>query len=211
MGAWEKGRSPDRDGVFPTPVRKSEQREATPGPADPKGKGAWRTARRKGRGARPTKGGFPELGSLYALGGAQGVCPEVGARMDVVVDSGASTCAAPRSVVGAGVPSAPRRSYRTACGRDLAPEGTARVALRCAGGRRLSTKFQVMDVARPLASVSQMVEKGAWVVFRPEGEGGSYLWTPNGASERLFCRDGVYVLPCWIDRGPGFTGRPRGA
>ena len=230
MEELPKGRSPGHHGVSPTSAWESEQRvmkginpemegRTMSEPAAPRGKDMWTVVRRRGRGAQPNKGGSPGPGGLYALGDAQGArpkvgtrtdVPKVGTRTDVIIDSGASTCAAPRSLVGDGVPDASSRSYRTACGKSLTPDGTARVTLQFIDGRRLGAHFRVMDVTRPLASVSQMVEKGAWVVFRPESDGGSYMWTADGTSEKLFCRNGVYVLPCWVDRGPGFTGQPRG-
>ncbi len=55
-----------------------------------------------------------------------------------------------------------------------------------------------MDVMRPLASVSKMVSKGHTVVFAPENEGGSYLLMTNGNWHRLHNREGVYVLPVWM-------------
>ena len=131
-----------------------------------------------------------------------------GTRADIIVDSGASVSAAPLAVVGRGRPTGAERTYKSACGGSLVESGTSWVDLRCVDGKRLSARFRVMPVTKPLASVSQMVGRGAWVVFRPEEDGGSYLWTAEGSKKRLFCRNGVYVLPVWVEKAGGFHGQP---
>ena len=70
--------------------------------------------------------------------------------------------------------------------------------LQCAflSGPNRSLECIVMDVNRPLVSVSQMVSRGWRVVFAPEELGGSYVeHNTLGDRHRLWGRDGVFVLP----------------
>ena len=125
--------------------------------------------------------------------------------------TGASTCAAPERIVGVGTPSEQPRTYRTAGGQILKEAGRAKVDLTCDDGKSLRANFCVMDVTRPLASVSQMTKHRSLVVFRPEEDGGSYFWAPDGSVKSLECRNGVDILPCWIDSPMGFRGQSREA
>ena len=142
------------------------------------------------------KSGGNELGGLFNLQDEGRKLPD---RVDIIIDSGASVCAAPRSLVGPGRKIHGARTFKTACGKPLSEEGVARVSLKCLDGSVLGAEFHIMGVTRPLASVSKVVSKGSWVVFRPEEDGGSFLWAPDGTYKKLFCKNGVYVLPCQIN------------
>ena len=56
--------------------------------------------------------------------------------------------------------------------------------------------FQVCDVTRPLASVSNLVEAGRSVVFNPADDArGSYIQNLNSGEKLwLAAKDGVYVM-----------------
>ena len=71
------------------------------------------------------------------------------------------------------------------------------VELEFADGVVADAEFHVMDVTKPLASMAKLVDRGSWVVFRPDGDGGSYFWAPDG-SKKLFRQRGVCFLPCWV-------------
>ena len=55
-----------------------------------------------------------------------------------------------------------------------------------------------MPVRRPIISVSRMVALGNTVVFRPEGQGGSFIKTKAGEVKRVFSRNGVFEVPAWV-------------
>ena len=63
-------------------------------------------------------------------------------------------------------------------------------------GKNARINFIVMDVKRPWASVSQMVQAGHRVVFDSEPNGGSYIEDrANKCWHKVYERDGVHVLP----------------
>ena len=55
-----------------------------------------------------------------------------------------------------------------------------------------------MPMRRPLVSVSRMVALGNTVVFRSEGQGGSFIKTKAGEVKRVFSRNGVFEVPAWV-------------
>jgi hypothetical protein len=66
-------------------------------------------------------------------------------------------------------------------------------------GSRTSMRFTVMDVRRPIASVSRMVRSGHKVVF----DDLSYIQNKTtGEKIRIFERNGVYTLPAWLEEPP---------
>ena len=70
--------------------------------------------------------------------------------------------------------------------------------------------FLVMDVTRPLASVSQMIKQHCRVIFDgPEGEGSYILHKPSGDKHKLFLKGGIFILPVWVLTGPLTAGETR--
>ena len=70
--------------------------------------------------------------------------------------------------------------------------------------------FLVMDVTRPLASVSQMIKQHCRVIFDgPDGEGSYILHKPSGDKHKLFLKGGIFILPVWVLAGPLTTGEAR--
>ena len=65
-------------------------------------------------------------------------------------------------------------------------------------GAPLIVEFKTMPVRRPIASVSRMVALGHTVVFRPEGQGGSFIKTKAGEANNIFARNGVFEVPIWV-------------
>jgi len=132
-------------------------------------------------------------------------------RADILVDSGAGNNALPREMASA-TPLKPledgaKAQYVTASGAPVNAEGVKCCTMAFPTGDNLKMDFTVMNVRRPIAAVSRMVGKGHTVVFAPENEGGSYVCIKksNGGYEykRVHERNGVYVLPAWIENsGP---------
>ena len=127
-----------------------------------------------------------------------------GSRLNVVIDSGACTCALPLSMateykVHHNYRAGTKPFYRTASGQEVAVEGCRSPVVRLQNGKEARMNFIVMDVKRPLASVSQMVQAGHRVVFDSEANGGAYIEDrANNCWHKVYERDGVYVLPTWV-------------
>eukprot|EP00971_Amphidinium_carterae_P064321 1273776-Amphidinium_carterae.1 len=62
-----------------------------------------------------------------------------------------------------------------------------------------------MPVHRPLASVSQLVDKGHTVVFKPDG---AYIEESPGKRHWLQRQGGAYVLEGWVDSQSFPIGQP---
>ena len=79
-------------------------------------------------------------------------------------------------------------------------------------GRGVATKWQVVEVNRPLMSVHQICEHGNIVVL---GENGGYIMSlADGSQTHFGVEDNVYVLelllpPSKDDGTPGFTRQGR--
>ena len=66
-------------------------------------------------------------------------------------------------------------------------------------GQRKQLTFLEMPVTRPLASISQLVEKGSRVVFDSEENGGSFIkHRGSGDKHKIYRKGEVFVLPIWI-------------
>ena len=132
-------------------------------------------------------------------------------RLDIVVDSGASTSILPLKAakdheVGTSVPI---RKYTSASKQEVSTSGEKNLTCGFQNGEQLKTRWEVADVHRPLCSVSRMVGYGYHVWFAPESEGGSGAWNKKtGETLKIYERGGVYVLPAWIrpPSKPGFPG-----
>ena len=128
-------------------------------------------------------------------------------RVDLLLDSGASISALPANVATSYPAKAPQglSEYRAANGNPIKNEGSRTIKAVTSGGAR-KMAFSVMDVRRPIASVSKIVSSGNEVHFTPEGSWVKYRSTGN--FDRLHEKSGVYVLPAWI---PPFQGQPKKA
>ena len=70
-------------------------------------------------------------------------------------------------------------------------------------GARKSQQSFVMEVMRPLASVSQMVARDCRVVFDGQNGEKSFIHhRPTGDKHKLFLKGGVFILPVWILSSP---------
>ena len=129
-----------------------------------------------------------------------------------IVDSGASISCASGELAPEVVPVPSEGSKRgqsfTAAGKGGKPlvnEGEKTVQAYTDQGRMVSTKWQVVDVSRPLMSVHQICKNGNIVVF---GEEGGYIMNlADGATTCFGVEDNVYVMNLHIPPSGGF-GRP---
>ena len=131
-------------------------------------------------------------------------------RVDITIDSGASTSMLPRDVAtGHAIDtSGPPKSYKTAGKTTVYKDGDKALVCGFQNGTELQTKWEVGDIHRPLSSVSKMVRAGNTVCFDTEARGGSWIRNnATGNTLKVFERDGIYVLPAWIRNPAGFTRR----
>ena len=61
-------------------------------------------------------------------------------------------------------------------------------------------KFSVMDnLHKPLVAACKVVAAGNRIVMQPESQGGSFIEDVRSKHwKRIFVRNGVYVVPCWL-------------
>ena len=120
-------------------------------------------------------------------------------RVDFVVDSGASATTLPRKVVGESTKlerPVGYSSFRLADGNVVENEGTLRAKAWLMGDETLEIRASVAAIAQPLLSVGQVTSRGNRVILGPKV---SYLETNTGKKHRIFLKNGVYVLPVWMD------------
>ena len=116
-----------------------------------------------------------------------------------MIDSGASATTMPRNLVTRQAKldqPIGHHSFRLADGNLVTNEGTLTAKAWLMGGEFLAVRMAVADVSQPLLSVGQMVDQGNKVILSPRV---SYLETKDGGVHRIFQRNGVYVLPVWLD------------
>ena len=96
-----------------------------------------------------------------------------------------------------------RPRARTATGEEVNVLGKKTLTCHLNNGSTKTLSFLVMDVMRPLASVSQMISRDCRVVFDGKDGEGSYIYhKPTGDTHKLFLRQGVFILPVWIVDNP---------
>ena len=119
-------------------------------------------------------------------------------RIDFVIDSGASATTIPKELVGKVKlgESVGYHSFRLANGSLVPNEGTLVAKAWLMGNEEVAMRMAVANISQPLISVGQMVNQGNKVVLSPKV---SYLETKSGGIHRIFQRNGVYVLPVWMD------------
>jgi hypothetical protein len=126
-------------------------------------------------------------------------------RVDLIVDSGASTSAIPSSAVPSiNVETAPNshlKVYTSASGHQVKEKGFQNLTCHFQDGDKQNLKFKVMspDVPRGMVSVSECVRAGNRIVFDKDF---SYIHNAqNNTYKRIYEKGGVFVLPLWIERG----------
>ena len=128
-------------------------------------------------------------------------------RLNLVVDSGAFKSVIPPEV-GTDYPTeevsaSERPRARTATGEEVSVLGKKTLTCHLNNGSTKTLSFLVMDVMRPLASVSQMISRDCRVVFDGKDGEGSYIYhKPTSDTHKLFLRRGVFILPVWIVDNP---------
>ena len=121
-------------------------------------------------------------------------------KLDLTVDSGVAVSALPRAAVASYPTKAvPEKNYTAASGHPVPTLGQRTPVLQFQNKTIGAVDFEVMDVSKPLLSVSRMVARGHRVVFDAESNGGSYIQnTHSGKRLRIYERNGVYVVPSWV-------------
>ena len=142
-------------------------------------------------------------GHLASFSGSSGMGTATGAypgwtRVDFVIGSGASATTNPKGLVGKVKLDEPigYHSFKLADGKVVTNDGTLTAKAWLMGNEVVVARMSVADISQPLLSVGQMVNQGNKVVLSPKV---SYLETKGGGIHRIFQRNGVYVLPLWLD------------
>ena len=190
------------EGPGPVPPRKKTlpptEKNATPA----KKKVKHQKERKREKEERKAKS--RRVGHLAAFGGSTedraGSCEAAGwTRVDFVVDSGASATTLPRRLLGERASlKAPvgYHSFRLADGSVVENEGTLEAKAWLMGDEVLDLKASVAAISQALLSVGQVTSRGNRVVLGPKV---SYLETTTGKKHRIFLKNGVYILPVWMD------------
>ena len=132
------------------------------------------------------------LAPLSGHGGSESTEYE---RVDLLIDSGASVCALPRNLAKHHplVQSTGIAEYRAANGAAVKNEGDKIVTSTLNNGTRQTMRFTVMDVHRPIASVSRIVRSGHRVVF---DDGYSYIQNKKTGDTRQIAGEKVLKETC---------------
>ena len=126
-------------------------------------------------------------------------------RLILTVDSGASDTVVPPSVCSLAPLHMTNKvgiEYEVSNGAVIENLGERRVQMKDPkSGKLLNMAFQVVDVHKPLLSVSKITEQGHTVVF---GKDESYIELVGGDRLPLQSRDGVFELEVLV-KSPDFT------
>lgn len=132
-------------------------------------------------------------------------------RIQAVIDSGAAESVAPmsmapREVVYESAGSRRKQHYLSASGKRMPNLGEQRLKVTTNDGRETGATFQMVDVSRPLCSVSKICATGKRVIFGASG--GAIHDLSTGEITPFGKSDGVYTLDLWLnsgeERGQGF-------
>ena len=123
--------------------------------------------------------------------------------MDLTIDSGCAACALRVGVASAvGMQDLNRdpREYIAPNAERIHELGFKTCTLKVENGDVQSLKFCVLDkLHKPLVWASNVVAESNRIVLQPEDQGGSFLEDVRSKRrKRIFERNGVNVLPCWI-------------
>ncbi len=96
-------------------------------------------------------------------------------------------------------------TYTAAGGKSLENMGEKVVTMCTSNGQPRTTKWQMVDVTRPLTSVRQVCKQGHYVIF---GMYGGTIVDANTGEDTPFGVDGnVYTLDLWMPPESGFPGQ----
>ena len=124
-------------------------------------------------------------------------------RTDVAIDSGCAACALPVGVASAvGMQELKRtpQEYIAANAEKMGELGFDIPTLKFQYGDVHNLKFSVIDkLHTPLVAACNVVAAGSRIVLQHENQGGSFIEDVRSKRrKRIFERNGVYVLPCWV-------------
>ena len=126
-------------------------------------------------------------------------------RIDLTIDSGCAACALPVGVASAvGVQELDDpREYIAANAERIRELGFRTPSLKFQNSDVQSLKFSVMaKLNKPLVAAIKVVAAGNIIVLQPEDQGGSFFEDVRSKRrKRIFERNGVCVLPCWVVKG----------
>ena len=141
-------------------------------------------------------------GKSYKAGnlGANSVDSEMGERISLTIDSGCAACALPVGVASAvGMQELNRapQEHIAANAEKILELGFKTPTLKFQNGDVQNLKFSVTDkLHKPLVTACKVVAAGIRIV---ESQGGSFIEDVRSKRrKRIFERNGVYVLPCWL-------------
>ena len=156
---------------------------------------AWEKIQRQAQRQRKAcKNGGPSANALDA---------EMGERIDFTIDSGCAACALPEgvaSVVGMQDLNRTPQEYIAANAEKIRELGFKTPTLKFQNGDVQNFKFSVMDkLHKPVVAVCKVVAACNRIVLQPENQGGSFIEDVRSKRrKRIFERNGVYLLPCWV-------------
>ncbi|WP_288993117.1 hypothetical protein, partial [uncultured Marinobacter sp.] len=214
----------------PTPALRPALRATAKGPAKAKEKAKYCFAFRRGQVCKDgdqcpyphTKKEPPEALSLtessYAYGDVMAVTrakpkPREWTRIDATIDSGSACTCVPYDMVPEGAKIEPcydgPQAYTSASDHAVVVVGKIFPMCKFQNGMIAPVEMKVLKgLKRPLFSVHRMVENGNFEVTHKRGE--SYA-TLKGKRFSIYGRNGVYVMPVWVDSAFLGRGQPRTA
>ena len=134
---------------------------------------------------------------------ANAVDTHLGERIDLTIDSGCAACALPvgvASVVGKQELNRTLQEYIAANSEKTRELGFKTPTLKFQNGDVHNLKFSVMDkLHEHVVATWKVVAADNRIVTQPENQGGSFIEDVRSKrKKRIFGRNGVFVLPCWV-------------
>ena len=92
------------------------------------------------------------------------------------------------------------QEYIAANAEQIRKLGLKTPTLRFRNGDVQNLKFSVMEkLHKPLVAACKVAAAGNQIVMQPENQGGSFIEDVRSKRrKRIFERNGVYMLPCWV-------------
>ncbi len=139
--------------------------------------------------------------------------PREWTRIDATIDSGSACTCVPYDMVPEGVKIEPcydgPQAYTSASDHAVVVVGKIRPMCKFQNGMIAPVEMKVLKgLKRPLFSVHRMVENGDFEVTHRRGESYASL---KGKRFQIYGRNGVYVMPAWVDAAFLGRGQPRTA
>ena len=128
----------------------------------------------------------------------------MGERIDLAIDSGCAACALPVGVVSAvGMLELNGDPQECIAANAEKIREFKTPTLKFQSGDVQSLKLSVMDkLHKPLVAACKVVAAGNRIVLQPEDKGGSFIEDVcSKRRTRIFERNGVWVLTCWVVKG----------